>query len=93
MSVWNKEARKFGKAIWEITGKGVNVDMVFEHPGEATFPVSSFVVKKGRHGRDLRRHHRVQLYFRRTLHVDAPEARPGLVTSRNLKQASLRPTS
>ena len=27
--------------------KGVNVDMVFEHPGEATFPVSTFVVKKG----------------------------------------------
>ena len=44
---WLKEARKFGKAIWEITGKGVNVDMVFEHPGEATFPVSTLVVKKG----------------------------------------------
>ena len=44
---WLKEARKFGKAIWEITGKGVNVDMVFEHPGESTFPVSSLVCKKG----------------------------------------------
>ena len=44
---WLKEARKFGKAIWEITGKGNNVDMVFEHPGEATFPVSTLVVKKG----------------------------------------------
>lgn len=44
---WFTEARKFGKAIWDITGKGVNVDMVFEHPGEATFPVSTFVVKKG----------------------------------------------
>jgi crotonyl-CoA carboxylase/reductase len=44
---WFAEVRKFGKAIWEITGKGVNVDMVFEHPGEATFPVSVFVVKKG----------------------------------------------
>ena len=42
-----KEVRKFGKAIWDITGKGVNVDMVFEHPGEATFPVSVFVVKRG----------------------------------------------
>ena len=29
---WLKEARKFGKAIWDITGKGNNVDMVFEHP-------------------------------------------------------------
>ena len=44
---WFNETRKFGKAIWEITGKGVNVDMVFEHPGEATFPVSVFVVKRG----------------------------------------------
>jgi crotonyl-CoA carboxylase/reductase len=44
---WFAEVRKFGKAIWEITGKGVNVDMVFEHPGEATFPVSVFVVAKG----------------------------------------------
>ena len=44
---WFGEVRKFGKAIWDITGKGVNVDMVFEHPGESTFPVSTFVVKKG----------------------------------------------
>ena len=46
-AAWLKEARKFGKAIWEVTGKGVSVDMVFEHPGEATFPVSALVVKKG----------------------------------------------
>ena len=46
-NTWLKEARKFGKAIWEITGKGVSVDMVFEHPGESTFPVSTFVCKKG----------------------------------------------
>jgi crotonyl-CoA carboxylase/reductase len=36
--------RKFGKAIWEITGKANNVDLVFEHPGEQTFPVSVFLV-------------------------------------------------
>ena len=41
-----KAARKFGKAIWDITGKQ-DVDMVFEHPGEQTFPVSCFVVKRG----------------------------------------------
>jgi crotonyl-CoA carboxylase/reductase len=41
-----KESRKFGKAIWDITGKR-DVDMVFEHPGEATFPVSVFLVKRG----------------------------------------------
>ncbi|MEE9588468.1 MAG: crotonyl-CoA carboxylase/reductase [Hyphomicrobiaceae bacterium] len=44
---WFGEVRKFGKAIWDITGKGVNVDFVFEHPGQATFPVSTFVVKRG----------------------------------------------
>jgi crotonyl-CoA carboxylase/reductase len=44
---WFAEVRKFGKAIWDTTGKGINVDLVFEHPGEATFPVSVFVVKRG----------------------------------------------
>ena len=42
-----KEVRKFGQAIWEFTGTGKNVDMVFEHPGETTVPVSCFVVKPG----------------------------------------------
>ncbi|MEH6525639.1 MAG: crotonyl-CoA carboxylase/reductase [Sneathiella sp.] len=42
-----KKTREFGKAIWEITGKGNDVDFVFEHPGEATFPVSCNVVKRG----------------------------------------------
>ena len=44
---WFSEVRKFGKAIWDVTGKGNNVDMVFEHPGETTFPTSTFVVKRG----------------------------------------------
>ncbi|MBS0244346.1 MAG: zinc-binding dehydrogenase, partial [Proteobacteria bacterium] len=44
---WIAEARKFGKAIWEITGKGNNVDFVFEHPGESTFPLSVLMVKRG----------------------------------------------
>ena len=44
---WMKESRKFGGAIWETTGKGNNVDCVFEHPGESTFPVSVLVVKRG----------------------------------------------
>ena len=42
-----KRVRAFGKAIWGITGKGNDVDFVFEHPGEQTFPVSCFVVKRG----------------------------------------------
>ena len=46
-AAWFAEARKFGKAIWDVTGKGNNVDFVFEHPGEATFPVSTFVVRRG----------------------------------------------
>jgi crotonyl-CoA carboxylase/reductase len=46
-TTWFKEVRKFGAAIWEHTGKGNNVDFVFEHPGEATIPVSIFVVKRG----------------------------------------------
>ncbi len=37
--------RKFGKAIWSSRRK--DVDIVFEHPGEQTFPVSCFVVKRG----------------------------------------------
>ena len=45
-NTWLKEARRFGKAIWDITGKK-DVDIVFEHPGEATFPVSCLVAKRG----------------------------------------------
>jgi len=44
---WLKESRKFGKAIWDITGKRNDVDIVFEHPGAATFPVSSLICKRG----------------------------------------------
>ena len=46
-AAYMKKCRAFGKAIWAITGKGNDVDVVFEHPGEATFPVSCFVVKRG----------------------------------------------
>jgi len=42
-----KKVREFGRAIWDITGKGVDVDMVFEHPGASTFAVSTFLVKRG----------------------------------------------
>ncbi|MBM3555911.1 MAG: zinc-binding dehydrogenase, partial [Alphaproteobacteria bacterium] len=46
-AAYMKKCREFGKAIWDITGKGNDVDIVFEHPGEQTFPVSCFVVKRG----------------------------------------------
>ena len=46
-NTWMKELRKFGSAIWGVTGKGNNVDFVFEHPGETTIPVSVLIVKRG----------------------------------------------
>merc|ERR1712196_356720 len=41
-----KKCRVLGKDIWDITGKK-DVDIVFEHPGESTFPVSCYLVKTG----------------------------------------------
>lgn len=46
-AAYMKKVREVGKAIWAITGKGRDVDIVFEHPGEQTFPVSCFLVKRG----------------------------------------------
>jgi crotonyl-CoA carboxylase/reductase len=43
---WTKDARRFGKQIWAITNNK-DVDIVFEHPGESTFPVSCMVAKRG----------------------------------------------
>jgi len=44
---WTKAAREFGKAIWDIAGKGKNPQIVFEHPGESTIPTSNFVCETG----------------------------------------------
>ncbi len=41
-----KRVRAFGRAIYTVTG-GVDVDIVFEHPGEQTFPVSAYLVRRG----------------------------------------------
>jgi crotonyl-CoA carboxylase/reductase len=46
-NTWLKEARRFGKAIWEITGKGNDVDMVFEHPGERRSRFPAWSCKRG----------------------------------------------
>ncbi|UFW71389.1 crotonyl-CoA carboxylase/reductase [Bradyrhizobium sp. WU425] len=43
---WIQEVRRFGRAIWDISGKR-DVDIVFEHPGEQTFPVSTIIAKRG----------------------------------------------
>ena len=62
-----KEARKFGKAIWDITGKGNNVDFVFEHPGRGDLPGLDARGEARRHGGVLRRHHRLQPHHGRAL--------------------------
>jgi crotonyl-CoA carboxylase/reductase len=46
-AAWTQKARAFGKAIWDIAGKGNNPKIVFEHPGESTIPTSMFVVETG----------------------------------------------
>ncbi|HKF49649.1 MAG TPA: crotonyl-CoA carboxylase/reductase [Terracidiphilus sp.] len=44
---WTDQVRKFGKAIWEITGNGNNPSLVVEHPGEQTMPTSLYVCAPG----------------------------------------------
>ena len=44
---WTAEARRFGKAIWDVLGSRRSPDIVFEHPGEATVPTSIFVCEAG----------------------------------------------
>ena len=72
---WLKEARKFGKAIWQITGKR-DVDIVVEQPGEQ---VPGLVP-----GGEARRHRRLCAgttgynLIRRALCLDPPEADLGL---------------
>src|SRR3954447_12434004 len=78
---WVKEARKFGKAIWDITGKR-DVDIVFEHPGEATVPLASPLFGGGWGGggggggarRPPLRPLRLQHHLRCPLRLDAAKA-------------------
>jgi crotonyl-CoA carboxylase/reductase len=44
---WISEARRFGKAIWDIVGSRRNPAIVFDHPGEDTVPTSMFVCEEG----------------------------------------------
>ena len=39
---WLAQARRFGKAIWDIVGEKRSPAIVFEHPGESTIPTSLF---------------------------------------------------
>lgn len=42
-----KEAKKFGAEIWKHFGEKISPDIIIEHIGESTFPVSCFTLKKG----------------------------------------------
>jgi crotonyl-CoA carboxylase/reductase len=44
---WLKGARAFGRAIWDVVGERTSPRIVFEHPGQATLPTSSFVCATG----------------------------------------------
>ncbi len=89
--VWVKEARKFGKAIWDITGKK-DVDIVFEHPGEATFPVSCLVAKRGGMVVFCAGTSGFNITFDARYVLDAAEARAGLAF-RPISSRRARPTS
>lgn len=41
-----KDIKAFGKRIWEILGEKKGPDVVFEHPGAATFPASVFLANR-----------------------------------------------
>jgi len=84
---WVKEARKFGKAIWDITGKR-DVDIVFEHPGESTFPVVVSGGEARRHGGVLRRHLGLQHHLRCAFMVWMRQKRIQGSHFAHLKQAS-----
>ena len=75
------EARKFGKAIWDITGKR-DVDIVFEHPGEQTFPVSCFVVKRGG----------MVVFCAGTTGYNSPSTRASSGCARSASRARISPT-
>lgn len=47
MGEFQKGARAFGKAIWDVLGERRNPRIVFEHPGEDTLPTSVFVCDTG----------------------------------------------
>jgi crotonyl-CoA carboxylase/reductase len=44
---WLAEARRFGKALWDVAGERVSPQIVFEHPGESTVPTSNFLCADG----------------------------------------------
>ena len=71
------EARKFGKAIWDITGRK-DVDTGVRTSRRADLSDLLLRRQARRHGRLLRRHHRLQFHLRRAVRLDAAETHPGL---------------
>ncbi len=75
---WFKAARKFGAAIWEIDGQGQQRRLRIRASGPVDVPRFGVRREARRHGRYLRRHHRLQPHHGRALPLDAPETRAGL---------------
>lgn len=46
-ALWLSEARRFQQEIWHLVGEKKSPSIVVEHPGEDTFPTSSFVCAPG----------------------------------------------
>lgn len=46
-ALWLSEARRFQAEIWRLVGERRNPNIVIEHPGEDTFPTSTFVCAPG----------------------------------------------
>lgn len=44
---WLSEAKRFQEEIWRLVGEKKSPEIVIEHPGEDTFPTSSFVCAAG----------------------------------------------
>ena len=75
---WLKGARAFGKAFWDALGERTQPAHRLRAPGRGHDPDVDLRVRHRRHGRDLRRHHRLQRRRRPALPLDAAEAPPGL---------------
>ncbi|MCG8157180.1 crotonyl-CoA carboxylase/reductase [Brenneria goodwinii] len=44
---WLRESKRFQREIWKLVGEKKNPSIIIEHPGEDTFPTSSFVCAPG----------------------------------------------
>ena len=75
---WFAGAKAFGKAIWDVLGEKTSPRIVFEHPGAGHDPHLDLRGGSRRHGRDLRRHHRVRHDRGRALPLVPAEAVSGI---------------